>query len=227
MLTENSLGLLALTAVSITGLAGVGAFATGIGRLLGVLFGEGFVTYGTALGFGVFMVIVITVVQLLFRVMRVTLTEWLGDVIPIFRNMHVASIFSMLCALFLLLTGTWVYLWQLFGSSNQLMAALGLLIVSVWLKSTGRNHLYASIPMLFMYITTMAATIVIAYNQYINVLTAPMAFAGQVIVQIGGWAQIIISALLFVCALVIAWDSWKAWQKYSGKKAKAASAPAE
>lgn len=225
MLTENSLALLALTAVSITGLAGVGAFATGIGRLLGVLFGEGFVAYGTSLGFGVFMVIVITVVQLLFRVMRVTLTEWLGDVIPIFRNMHVASIFSMLCALFLLLTGTWVYLWQLFGSSNQLMAALGLLIVSVWLKSTGRNHLYASIPMVFMYVTTMAATIVIAYNQYVNVLTAP-AFAGQAIVQIGGWAQMIISVLLFACAVVIAWDSWKAWQKYSGK-AQAATAPAE
>ncbi len=225
MLTENALALLSLTAVSITGLSGVGAFATGIGRLLGVLFGEGFVAYGTALGFGVFMVIVITVVQLLFRVMRVTLTEWLGDVIPVFRNMHVASIVSMLCALFLLLTGTWVYLWQLFGSSNQLMAALGLLIVSVWLKSSGRNPLYALVPMLFMYATTMAATIVIAYNQYVNVLTAP-AFAGQLIVQIGGWTQLIISALLFVCAVVIAWDAWKAWQKLSAAP-KAAAAPAE
>jgi carbon starvation protein len=225
MLTENALGLLSLTAVSITGLSGVGAFATGIGRLLGVLFGDGFVTYGTSLGFGVFMVIVITVTQLLFRVMRVTLTEWLGEAIPLLRNMHVASIISMLCALFLLLTGTWVYLWQLFGASNQLMAALGLLIVSVWLRSTGRNHLYASIPMVFMYITTMAAIIVNAYNQYVNVLTAP-AFAGQGIVQAGGWAMMIISALLFVCAALIAWDGWKAWQKYSGVRT-AAPAPAE
>jgi carbon starvation protein len=229
MLTENALGLLSLTAVAITGLSGVGAFATGIGRLLDVIFGGGsgaFVAYGTSLGFGVFMVIVITVVQLLFRVMRVTLTEWLGDVIPVFRNMHVASIFSMLCALFLLLTGTWVYLWQLFGSSNQLMAALGLLIVSIWLKSTGRNHLYASIPMVFMYVTTLAATIVIAYNQLVNVLTAP-AFAGQVVVQIGGWTQIIISVLLFGCAVLIAWDSWKAWQKLGKPGQAAAPAPAE
>jgi carbon starvation protein len=229
MLTENALGLLSLTAVSITGLGGVGAFANGIGRLLDVIFGGGqggFTAYGTSLGYGVFMVIVITVVQLLFRVMRVTLTEWLGDVIPVFRNMHVASIVSMLCALFLLLTGTWVYLWQLFGSSNQLMAALGLLIVSIWLRSTGKNPTYALIPMLFMYITTMAATIVIAYNQWVNVLTAP-AFAGQAIVQIGGWAQIIISILLFACSVIIAWDAWKAWNKYGKQGKAAATSPAE
>lgn len=227
MLTENTLGLLSLAAVAITGLSGVGAFATGIGKLLGVLFGDGFVTYGTSLGFGVFMVIVITVTQLVFRVMRVTLAEWLGDAIPVLRNMHVASILSMILALFLLLTGTWVYLWQLFGASNQLMAALGLLIVTVWLRSTGRNPLYAGIPAVFMYVTTMAAILVNAYNQYVNVLTAP-AFAGQAIVQAGGWAMMIISLLLFVCAAIIAWDGWKAWQKYSAApKPKAAPAPAE
>ncbi|HEX7594167.1 MAG TPA: carbon starvation CstA family protein [Anaerolineae bacterium] len=227
MLTENTLGLLALTAVAITGLSGVGAFATGIGRLLGVLFGDGFVAYGTSLGFGVFMVIVITVTQLLFRVMRVTLTEWLGDAIPVLRNMTVASLISMLLALFLLLTGTWVYLWQLFGASNQLMAALGLLIVTVWLRSTGRNPLYAAIPAVFMYVTTMAAILVNAYNQYVNVMTAP-AFAGQPIVQAGGWAMMIISLLLFVCAAIIAWDGWIAWKKF-GKvgAAKTAPAPAE
>jgi carbon starvation protein len=227
MLTENTLGLLSLTAVSITGLAGVGAFATGIGRLLGVLFGDGFVTYGTSLGYGVFMVIVITVTQLLFRVMRVTLTEWLGDTFPVLRNMTIASLISMLLALFLLLTGTWVYLWQLFGASNQLMAALGLLIVTVWLRSTGRNPLYAAVPAVFMYITTMAAILVNAYNQYVNVLTAP-AFAGQAIVQAGGWAMMIISLLLFVCAAIIAWDGWKSWQKFNkAPAAKTAPAPAE
>ena len=227
MLTENTLGLLSLTAVAITGLAGVGAFATGIGKLLGVLFGQGFVTYGTSLGYGVFMVIVITVTQLLFRVMRVTLTEWLGDTFPVLRNMTIASLISMLLALFLLLTGTWVYLWQLFGASNQLMAALGLLIVTVWLRSTGRNPLYAAVPAVFMYVTTMAAILVNAYNQYVNVLTAP-AFAGQGIVQAGGWAMMIISLLLFVCAAIIAWDGWKSWQKFSKVPTpKTAPAPAE
>ena len=202
-----------------------GAFASGIGKLLTVLFGSGFLAFGTALGFGTFMVIVLTVVQLLFRVMRVTLTEWLGDPLPALKNMHVSTIVSMILTLLLVLTGTWVYLWQLFGAANQLLAALGLLLVTVWLRSTGRNPLYAAIPMVFMYITTMASMIVTAYNQYVSVLTAPN-FQGQGIVQAGGWAMVIISALLFVCAAIIAWDAWKAWQRY-GEAPKAAPAPAE
>jgi carbon starvation protein len=225
MLSENGVGLMSLIAVSITGITGAGGFATGMGRLMGVIFGEGSVPYGTAIGFGTFVVIVLTVTQLLFRVMRVTLTEWIGDVIPVFKNANVSTVFSMLLTLFLVLTSTFVYLYQLFGASNQLMAALGLLLVTIWLRSTGRNPLYAAIPMVFMYLTTMAALIVNAYNQYVNVLSAP-AFQGQAIVQAGGWFMLIISALLFVAAAFIAWDGWKAWQRYSAQ-AKPAAAPAE
>ena len=43
---------------------------------------------------------------------------------PLVQNMHVSTIISMVLTLLLVLTGTWVYLWQLFGASNQLMAAL-------------------------------------------------------------------------------------------------------
>ena len=226
MLTENALALLSLTAVSIVGGAGAGAFALGVGTLLNVsTFGALPIAYGTALGFGTFMVIVLTVVQLLFRVMRVTLTEWLGEAVPALKNMHVSTIVSMILTVLLVLSGTWVYLWQLFGASNQLMAALGLLLVTVWLRSVGRNPSYAAIPMVFMYVTTMASMIVTGYNLYISVLTAP-AFQGQVIVQAGGWAMILVSALLFIAAAIIAYDAWGAWKRYSAAP-KAAAAPAE
>ncbi len=213
MFSENTLALLSLIAVSITGLAGAGGFAAGVGRLLGVIFGDGFVPFGTALGFGVFVVIVLTVVQLIFRVMRVTLTEWAGEVIPPVRNMHVSTIISMVLTVALVLTGTWVYLWQLFGASNQLMAALSLLIVSVWLVSTRRNPAYALVPTIFMYITTMAATLVTAYNLYATVVLGPLART-QPIVVIGAWAMIIVAILLFVTALFIGYDGWRAYQRY-------------
>jgi carbon starvation protein len=140
MFSENTLGLLSLVAVAITGLAGAGAFATGVGNLLHVVtFGALPITYGTALGFGVFVVIVLTVVQLVFRLMRVTLGEWLGERWVGFKNQHIASIISMALVIGLVLSGTWVYLWQLFGASNQMLAALSLLIVTVWLASVGKN----------------------------------------------------------------------------------------
>ncbi len=210
MFSENTLALLSLVAVSIAGTGGgAGRFAAGVGSLLSVLFGAGSKVYGTALGFGAFMVIVLTVTQLIFRVMRVTLTEWAGDTIPVLKNMHVSTISSMILTVLLVLTGTWVYLWQLFGAANQLMAALSLLIVTVWLKSQKRNPAYALWPMLFMYITTLAATLVTARNLYVTIVPQGGFAAG------GAWAMIIISILEFIAALFIAWDGFQAYRRYS------------
>jgi len=212
MFSENTLGLLSLTAVAITGLRGAAAFASGVGNLLNVAtFGLLDTPYGTALGFGAFVVIVLTVVQLVFRVMRVTLGEWVGDAWVGFKNQHVASIVSMVLTLALVLTGTWVYLWQLFGASNQLMAALSLLIVTVWLASTGRNPAFVGIPMLFMYTTTVAASLVTAYNLYNTVAVAEGASG---IAVAGAWAMIIVALLITVAALIIAYDGWQAWSRY-------------
>jgi carbon starvation protein len=213
MFSENALALLSLIAVSIAGGAGAGAFAAGVGKLLGMItFGGISPAYGTALGFGVFVVIVLTMVQLVFRVMRVTLGEWLGDAWVGFKNPHIAAIVSMLLTMLLVLSGTWIYLWQLFGASNQLMAALSLLIVSIWLKTTGRSPRYAFWPMVFMYVTTMAAIVVTAYNLYASILSNPR-IAAQPINSIGAVAMILVSALLFIAALLIAYDAWHAWHK--------------
>jgi carbon starvation protein len=212
MFSENTLGLLSLVAVAITGASGAGAFAAGVGNLLNVAtFGALGTAYGTALGFGAFVVIVLTVVQLVFRVMRVTLGEWLGNRWVGFKNQHIASIVSSAAVLVLVLSGTWVYLWFLFGASNQLMAALSLLIVTVWLVSSGRNPAFAGIPMVFMYVTTMAATLVTAYNLYKTVATAE-GVAGISI--FGAWAMIIVALLLFVAAIIIAMDGYKAYNQY-------------
>src|SRR5512141_2036384 len=219
MFTENTLALLALVAVSIVGTGGgAGRFAAGVGNLLGVLFGDKSVVFGTALGFGAFMIIVLTVTQLVFRVMRVTLSEWAGDALPALKNMHVSTIVSMFLTILLVLTGTWVYLWQLFGAANQLMAALSLLIVTVWLREQKKNPSFALWPTLFMYITTLAATLVTARNLYVTIVPKGGAAAA------GAWAMIIISILLFVTALIIGWDGYKAYQRY-GKGAQAKHAP--
>ncbi len=223
MFSENTLGLLSLTAVAVAGGAGAGAFAAGVGTLLNVatlgLLPTG---YGTALGFGAFVVIVLTVVQLVFRVMRVTLGEWLGDAWVGFKNQHVATIVSSVAVLFLVLSGTWVYLWQLFGASNQLMAALSLLLVTLWLASTGRNVAFAGIPMVFMYVTTIAASLVTAYNLYATIATRPTS---NVIQIIGAWGMIAVALLLVAAALLIAWDAWRAWNRYRAAPAQPAPAP--
>ncbi|HEY4689799.1 MAG TPA: carbon starvation CstA family protein, partial [Anaerolineae bacterium] len=214
MFSENTLALLSLVAVSIAGAGGGGGrFAAGVGKLLYAgTFGAIPEAFGTAIGFGAFVVIVLTVTQLVFRVMRVTLTEWVGEAVPAVKNMHVSSIISMVLTLALVLTGTWVYLWQLFGASNQLMAALSLLVVTVWLKSEKRNPAYALWPMLFMYITTVAATAVTARNLFETIANNPNMSGLPVI---GAWSMIVVAVLLIIAALFIGYDGLKAYQRYA------------
>ncbi len=222
---EFPLALLSLTAVSIAGAGGGGGrFAAGVGKLVYAgTFGLIPETFGTALGFATFVIIVLTVTQLVFRVMRVTLAEWVGDAIPPMRNMHVASFISMGFTAALVLTGTWVYLWQMFGASNQLMAALSLLVVAVWLKSEKRNPTYALAPMIFMYVTTLAATAITARNLYVTIAANPKMSALPVA---GAWAMIAVSVLLFVAAIIIGWDGYKAYFRHGTTPPAPASRPA-
>jgi len=219
MFSEFTLGLLSLLAVSVAAqrTGAVPMFAQGGGGFLSVFSIP--TQYGTALGFAAFVVIVITVVQLVIRIMRVTLTEALADRMPIFRNVHVGILLSLFLMCLLVLSGTWVYLWQLFGAANQLMASLSLMIVTVWLASTRRNPAYAGIPMLFMYITTMAATLVIARNLWETVVVPNAGREGAAVAVGGAAAMVVVAALLFIAAAFIGWDGWQAFQRYRGQPA--------
>lgn len=53
----------------------------------------------------------------------------------------------------------WVAIWPLFGSANQLLAALALLAIAVWLKQAGKEYKMASIPMVFMFAVTLVALV--------------------------------------------------------------------
>lgn len=54
--------------------------------------------------------------------------------------------------------------WTLFGTSNQLLAALTLVGVSVWLYRTGRPVLFALVPAGFMLVTTTTALVLNLYS---------------------------------------------------------------
>jgi carbon starvation protein len=56
--------------------------------------------------------------------------------------------------------------WTIFGTSNQLLAALTLVGVSVWLHRTGRPVWFALLPAIFMLITTGTALGINGFNFY-------------------------------------------------------------
>jgi carbon starvation protein len=52
-------------------------------------------------------------------------------------------------------------LWPIFGTANQLLAALGLFTVSSWLMQKGKRYMYTLIPALFMTVTTIASLVIL------------------------------------------------------------------
>jgi carbon starvation protein len=226
MFSEMLLALLALLAISVAGkLTGTAPamFASGIGEFLSV-FGLP-PTYGAALGFAAFVIIVITVTQLALRFMRVVLAEWLGDTWAPAKNIHIGTIISAILMIIIVLSGTFTYLWQLFGGANQLMASLALMLVTLWLVETKKNPTYAFWPMLFMYVTTLAANLITAYNLYVQVLLKNIGKPELMFAVIGAGVMIVIAVFLDVAALYIGWDAWKAYGRL--KAGKVATAPAE
>lgn len=54
-------------------------------------------------------------------------------------------------------SGAWQKIWPLMGSANQLLAALALLSLTVWLMATGRPFAFVSLPAIFMLAVTLTA----------------------------------------------------------------------
>jgi carbon starvation protein len=76
--------------------------------------------------------------------------SWAGRVAATFITLLVPTAFLMLAR-----EKAYLVAWPIFGTSNQLLASLTLLAASVWLIKTGRNALFALLPMAFMLVMTL------------------------------------------------------------------------
>ncbi len=88
------------------------------------------------------------------RIQRYILSE-LGEIygIQVLTQRYVAGFLAVAPPLALYLSGKDKALWPLFGATNQLLAGLSLVVVTVWLKKTGRPWLYTGVPMMFVVAT--------------------------------------------------------------------------
>lgn len=82
----------------------------------------------------------------------------------------------------------WSKVWPVFGSANQLLAAIALMSAAVWLKHQGKNIKMFTIPMVFMFTVTMLALILLVRNNFIA----------------ANYPLVIIGSALLVLALILA-----------------------
>ncbi|MCL4554883.1 MAG: hypothetical protein M1565_07125, partial [Actinobacteria bacterium] len=174
MFTEMILGVLALIIAGATfasfakykevfaQVKPAGVFAVGMSSLLSNIGVPA--EFGKAFAGAMFVILAITVLQLAVRFARVATAEIVGERSAFFRNQHVATVIALILVVILVKTGTFSYIWTLFGGSNQLMAALALMLVSIWLASEKRSFGWAYYPMWFMLITTIGALVYTTYS---------------------------------------------------------------
>ncbi|MBI4209836.1 MAG: carbon starvation protein A [Deltaproteobacteria bacterium] len=62
---------------------------------------------------------------------------------------------AVLCMWVVAKSGVWVKIWALFGSANQLLGALSLLVVTLWLRVIRRPTLYTLVPCVALCVTTL------------------------------------------------------------------------
>lgn len=81
-------------------------------------------------------------------------------------NRFVGTLVSVAAGGGLALSGQWKAIWPLFGSANQLLAALALLAVTVWLRNKGTSNWFVRYPMYFMYIMTNCALLLLLWKNF-------------------------------------------------------------
>jgi carbon starvation protein len=62
-------------------------------------------------------------------------------------------------------TPAWKAIWPVFGASNQLLAALTLLVITLWVRKMGKKYIFTLLPMLFM-ITMTLWSLLLLIRQY-------------------------------------------------------------
>ncbi|MHB8907760.1 MAG: carbon starvation CstA family protein [Syntrophales bacterium] len=195
-------------------------FAAGVSKFLGALGMPAAI--GRSYGSVMMIVLAITIMQLVVRFMRVATSELLSDISPAFRNPHVGTFIASVLGIILVLTGWWQYLWVLFGGANQLMASLALMLITAWLMSEGKSYAWTLYPMIFMFVTTVAALLYTSWGLLRKVLAGGVqgeAFIGNLLMGIVGF-------FLVICALILGYEGIMAFKRLSALKAEGAPAKA-
>lgn len=113
----------------------------------------------------------------------------------VLTNKYFATVLTLVLA-FVLCKAGYANIWPLFGSANQLLSALALIAVAVYLKKTHRKGWMLWFPMVFMLAVTLTALV----QKIIALVGAPTA---------GNLLQLAFAVALFVLGVIVALQGLK------------------
>lgn len=153
------------------------AFALGMGGLLNNSIKMP-MSWGTV--FGLLMVegFIVTTLDTASRLTRYLLEElWkvVFHTVPALLRSRIFNAALVVAAMYLLCRfNTFLYIWPIFGSANQLMASLALIVVSSWLLLKRRRTWFIIAPAAFMMLTTMVSLASLLMTKYLPAGNYPL-----------------------------------------------------
>lgn len=96
--------------------------------------------------------------------------------------------------------GSYRLFWTLFGTSNQLLAALSLLAITVWLKKLGKPIWFTAIPMVLVFAVTVVS------------LVLQVKFLVKEAVGSAPWINGLVSVILLALAMLLVGFAVRAWK---------------
>jgi carbon starvation protein len=118
------------------------------------------------------------------------------------RNRYAATLIGVVLAGALVVSGQGLRIWPIFGSANQLLAALALLSVTAWLSRHRKSNWFVKIPMIIMFLITLSALAIMVHH---NLEKGNFVLSG-------------IAAVLFLLAAFLAFDARRSLRSAAGNR---------
>jgi carbon starvation protein len=147
------------------------AFALAAGRIIHLAIPFIPISISVVIGILLLEGFVVTTLDAAVRLCRLLIEEfwrfvYAGNPPAVMRAPHFNSAIAVALMLVFALNSMLKQMWPIFGAGNQLIGALALTSVSVWLVQRARHTLYAVMPATFMVITTIAALFIQIRNNF-------------------------------------------------------------
>ena len=210
MLVEGIVAIIAISTVMIiksgsdlTGKPPLVIYATGMGRFANT-FGIS-EKIGFSFGLLALSTFILTTLDTVTRIGRYVFQEFF-NLLDKPNTRYTATLITLILPLLFIFLSikdkagniipVWKAVWPVFGATNQLLGALALLVVSIWLKNKGKNIVFIIIPTIFMFVITLWALCLLILQYRFSIIGT-------------------ISSLLFILAIyLIVKSSKKLLRKY-------------
>ena len=209
MLAEGFVALIALVTVMIVaqdtlrGKAPGTIYGNGIGQFLTLIIGQDKLAFAITFGAMAFSTFVFDTLDVCTRLGRYIVQElfgWKGRV-----GALVGTLLTVALPFYFIVfapPNSWAKFWTLFGASNQLLAGLTLLSITVWLYQARRRIAFTLVPMIFVLVITLWALLTLVVGNLRLTKIAAGQLDLELINAIAAAALVVLALYLAIVALI-------------------------